>query len=469
MRSSELILILEVALPAFGILVSLTLARPSPICIVNMLLSGCFGAGLVHYASQRKLQDALARAGREKGRSSPAEEGSSILARTDLGETDYDHRLGYEQALATGHAPGAIRPAGPQDAPVAPPYAVPQAASYPGPILDLLAEELQNLGLSLRGVIEGNSRLAEQAGEITHLVTEINSTLDQLSSGTGKQAARYVEIAELAGKMAEATSSVSVHTESMAASADQTLSAARLGAQAVSRTVEEMKAIRERVLANADLIEELGRRSTQIGEIVAVIGEIADQTNLLALNAAIEAARAGEQGRGFAVVATEVRRLAEKSNRAAKDIALLINDIAAKTAEAVAAMGKSTDQVEAGVVQAEGAGRALKEIDRVVEHSTTQIRQISRNAAENAKRIEDLVNSIEEVTEITQQNSDSMTQLAEADWFSIAIRTFDTDAQAALEQAQRSGQVLEELCRFVEKTSAKSKTPEPRNTNSCTM
>lgn len=442
MRSNELVLILEVALPAFGILVSLTLARPSPVCAVNMLLAGGFGAGLVHYVYQRKIQDTLARAGRERGRSGPAGKGaSSILAKTVLGETDYDHE------------PAASRE--PSHSPGSPVSAQNEACES---VLDLVNEELQNLDLSLVSVVEGNGKLVEQAGEIVHLVTEINSTLDQLSSGTGKQAARYVEIAELAGKMAEATSSVSVHTESMAASADQTLSAARLGAQAVSRTVEEMKAIRERVLTNADLIEALGERSTQIGEIVAVIGEIADQTNLLALNAAIEAARAGEQGRGFAVVATEVRRLAEKSNRAAKDIALLINDIAAKTSEAVVAMGKSTDQVEAGVVQAEGAGRALKEIDRVVEHSTTQIRQISRNAAENAKRIEDLVNSIEEVTEITQQNSDSMAQLAEADWFSIAIRTFDTDAQVALEQAQRAGRILEELCRFIEKTSAKNST-----------
>lgn len=442
MRSNELVLILEVALPAFGILVSLTLARPSPVCAVNMLLAGGFGAGLVHYVYQRKIQDTLARAGRERGRSGPAGKGaSSILAKTVLGETDYDHE------------PAASRE--PSHSPGSPVSAQNEACES---VLDLVNEELQNLDLSLVSVVEGNGKLVEQAGEIVHLVTEINSTLDQLSSGTGKQAARYVEIAELAGKMAEATSSVSVHTESMAASADQTLSAARLGAQAVSRTVEEMKAIRERVLTNADLIEALGERSTQIGEIVAVIGEIADQTNLLALNAAIEAARAGEQGRGFAVVATEVRRLAEKSNRAAKDIALLINDIAAKTSEAVVAMGKSTDQVESGVVQAEGAGRALKEIDRVVEHSTTQIRQISRNAAENAKRIEDLVNSIEEVTEITQQNSDSMAQLAEADWFSIAIRTFDTDAQVALEQAQRAGRILEELCRFIEKTSAKNST-----------
>lgn len=442
MRSNELVLILEVALPAFGILVSLTLARPSPVCAVNMLLAGGFGAGLVHYVYQRKIQDTLARAGRERGRSGPAGKGaSSILAKTVLGETDYDHE------------PAASRE--PSHSPGSPVSAQNEACES---VLDLVNEELQNLDLSLVSVVEGNGKLVEQAGEIVHLVTEINSTLDQLSSGTGKQAARYVEIAELAGKMAEATSSVSVHTESMAASADQTLSAARLGAQAVSRTVEEMKAIRERVLTNADLIEALGERSTQIGEIVAVIGEIADQTNLLALNAAIEAARAGEQGRGFAVVATEVRRLAEKSNRAAKDIALLINDIAAKTSEAVVAMGKSTDQVESGVVQAEGAGRALKEIDRVVEHSTTQIRQISRNAAENAKRIEDLVNSIEEVTEITQQNSDSMAQLAEADWFSIAIRTFDTDAQVALEQAQRAGRILEELCRFTEKTSAKNST-----------
>ena len=292
---------------------------------------------------------------------------------------------------------------------------------------------------------EETDELHDACVEIQRQVGEVNAALDQIAAGVHKQAAQYIDIAGLAGQMAEATNNMSTKTESLAASTDQTLSAALTGTMAVSRTVDGMKAIRETVLSSAERIHRLGEQSNRIGEIVLVISEIAEQTNLLALNAAIEAARAGEQGRGFAVVASEVRRLAEKSNRAAKDISHLISDIANQTGEAVGAMKKSTEQVESGVTLAEEAGRALNEIQSAVESSSAEIRFMSQNAADNASRLEELVRSIEDATAITQESYDNLHDLAQQDWFSKAIRSYGEVAEVAKQNASEAQKVLSAL------------------------
>lgn len=294
---------------------------------------------------------------------------------------------------------------------------------------------LEELEQSAAELEEGTAAVRSTFSEVMALTARLNDELEKISDGAKRQAMRYQEIGALAQRMAEATGEVSAKSEAMAASADQTLSSARSGATAVARTIDEMKAIRATVIDNAEKIRQLGERSERIGEIVTVIGELANQTNLLALNAAIEAARAGEQGRGFAVVASEVRRLAERSNKAAKDIAELVADITRQTSEAIAAMKAGTDQVEAGVVLADEAGAALSEIERVVELSANEIRFISESAAQSAHRIEELVRSIEDVALITEENSTTVKQIAEADWYSSAIRRFEQLAEETHQKA----------------------------------
>jgi methyl-accepting chemotaxis protein len=292
-----------------------------------------------------------------------------------------------------------------------------------------LVEGLGELERSALEVESGTAAVKDTFGEVMSLTANLNADLGKISVGAKKQSQRYQEIGSLAETMAEATGDMSSRAEAIAASAGQTLSAARSGAAAVAKTVLEMKAIRKTVVENAEKIRQLGERSARIGEIVTVIGELANQTNLLALNAAIEAARAGEQGRGFAVVASEVRRLAERSNKAAKDIAQLVSDITRQTSEAISAMQSGTEQVEAGVVLADQTGAALGEIDKAVEQSANEIRYISESSAQNAQRIEDLVRSIEDVAAITEENSVTIKQIAEADWFSTAIRKFEDLAE----------------------------------------
>jgi methyl-accepting chemotaxis protein len=162
---------------------------------------------------------------------------------------------------------------------------------------------------------------------------------------------------------------VSNNAEASAEAARRALDAAEQGNRAVRDTLEGMQRIRASVQATAKKIKSLGDRSLEISEIINVINDITEQTNLLALNAAIEAARAGEAGRGFAVVADEVRKLAEHSRSATKDIAALIKAIQAETNEAVVVMEDGTKEVEGGAQLADQAGRALDAISSVVRQS----------------------------------------------------------------------------------------------------
>src|SRR5437660_2939064 len=163
---------------------------------------------------------------------------------------------------------------------------------------------------------------------------KVNDQASQVATAMQQMSATVIEVSENSNRAAEA-----------ARKASET---ARHGGKIVDETLAKMRVIAGAVTASAKKMEELGKSSDQIGRIVAVIDDIADQTNLLALNAAIEAARAGEQGRGFAVVADEVRKLAERTTTATKEIAQMIRTIQADMKSAVRAMEEGTIQVQHG-------------------------------------------------------------------------------------------------------------------------
>ncbi|MGI6662046.1 MAG: methyl-accepting chemotaxis protein [Bacillota bacterium] len=314
--------------------------------------------------------------------------------------------------------------------------------------ITLIAEvrqDIDNLQTVAASVMDGTRVLESCLEDVYRLTGDVNTALAQVSDGVNRQAGSYKEIAQLATEMAESMNAVSAKTEELAVSAEETMSLARSGSETVHRTVMEMRSIRDTVIRNAEEIADLGQRSAEIGEIVALISEIAERTNLLALNAAIEAARAGEHGRGFAVVASEVRKLAEKSNSAAKDISNLVQDINRRTEQAIASMRKGTEQVEQGVILAAEAGRALESIEAAVENSATEITFISQSTVDTASRIENLASAVEAVTLISDQNSNTIREIAEADWFSKSIKRFEQTAGKTYQDAAQAVAMVQEL------------------------
>jgi methyl-accepting chemotaxis protein len=253
-----------------------------------------------------------------------------------------------------------------------------------------LADTITEVKSASEAVARTSGQLDQAANQTGAATQQIAQTISQVAAGAADQARAASEtsaatqelgsvIAEVARGAAETSASVQVSvaavdrmrqaiSDSDAAAAEteplnvRTAHALEQGANAVRETVAGMARIKTAVEASAVKVTELGAKGEQIGAIVETINDIAEQTNLLALNAAIEAARAGEQGKGFAVVADEVRKLAERSGRATKEIASLIAEVQSGTKDAVAAMQSGAAEVESGSELASRSGAALDEI-----------------------------------------------------------------------------------------------------------
>ncbi|MBZ0198228.1 MAG: HAMP domain-containing protein [Ignavibacteriaceae bacterium] len=261
--------------------------------------------------------------------------------------------------------------------------------------------------------------LSAALGEVSGSVLEVANSAHQISSGTEEMAAGAQEqtqqSAEVAGAVEQMTKTILENTKNASYAAETAKQAgekAKEGGSVVKDTIAGMLRIADVVQKSAVTVEALGHSSDQIGEIVEVIDEIADQTNLLALNAAIEAARAGEQGRGFAVVADEVRKLAERTTKATKEIALMIKQIQKDTGEAVSAMKEGTDEVQKGKEMANRAGEVLSEIVIGAEKVTDIVAQVAAASEEQSNAAEHISQNIEAISSVTQQNASGIQEIA---------------------------------------------------------
>lgn len=218
------------------------------------------------------------------------------------------------------------------------------------------------------------------------------------------------------------------------------------GSSAIDKAVNQMAQIEQTVNMSAQVVEKLGERSKEIGQIVDTISGIAGQTNLLALNAAIEAARAGEQGRGFAVVADEVRKLAEQSQEAAKQIALLITEIQKDTDKAVITMKDGTREVKMGAEVVDVAGKAFKEIVVLVTQVSDQVREFSASTEQmsnGSQHIVGAMNKIDEMSKTVAMEAETVSAATEEQ--SASMQEIAAASQVLLKAAQ---DLQEEVCKF---------------------
>jgi methyl-accepting chemotaxis protein len=269
-----------------------------------------------------------------------------------------------------------------------------------------LAESFKTMILQMRELV---SQITEKAGAVAGSAQQLNSSSQQTTASANENAATMSEISSTVEQLTLNVQRISTDSETAA-------NFARKGDVGIAKINDQMNKISGASGGAARVITGLNQKSQEISQIVELITGIADQTNLLALNAAIEAARAGEQGRGFAVVAEEVRKLAEQSAAAAKEIYTLINDMQLETQRAVDTMAGGEREVEAGTSVVKEVGGNFKEIINAVEGLTSQIEEVAAASEQMSAGVENVAASTEEQTAAMEEvsaSAETLSMLAE--------------------------------------------------------
>ncbi len=266
---------------------------------------------------------------------------------------------------------------------------------------------LGNLRSLVGQIRTGGEHIAASAGELLATAEEHAVSATQQSSAVSETTSTIEELAATAAQIADTA-------EAVARYAAETLRYAEQGREAVGASVDSMDKIAFRVEQIAARALSLGEKSHEIGRILDVIDDLSDQTNLLALNAAIEAARAGEHGRGFAVVASEVRKLAERSMAATKDIQGIIAEIQAETNSTIIASEEGAKEVKQGTGLARGVVEALERISGMVDETTTAAKEISIATQQQRSASDQVVAAMNQVSDVSRQYAVGSKQAAAA-------------------------------------------------------
>jgi methyl-accepting chemotaxis protein len=269
--------------------------------------------------------------------------------------------------------------------------------------------------LKERTITEQNQRIANGVKEATAVAESLaeaaehmTAQISQSTQGMDEQRARTTEVAAAIEEMNATILEVARNAGDAATTAGQANAMAATGAELVDKVITVMETVNAKAADLKSEMRGLGDQAQGIGQIMQVISDIADQTNLLALNAAIEAARAGEAGRGFAVVADEVRKLAEKTMTATKEVSNYIRAIQDSAGRNMAATDETSHVIEQADALAHDAGDALRQILNFVERTSDQVRGIATAAEQQSATSEEINRSTDHINTIAESTAGAM-------------------------------------------------------------
>ncbi|MBF0481024.1 MAG: methyl-accepting chemotaxis protein [Desulfovibrionaceae bacterium] len=286
---------------------------------------------------------------------------------------------------------------------------------------------------------ENLQRIAEETAHVADVVNtaseELNMQIEQASHGAQSQAHYVAATATSMGEMNATVLEVAKNASNAAGMSDMARNKAKEGGEVVAQVVQSIASVEKQAAELKGDMTVLGRKAEEIGRVLDVISDIADQTNLLALNAAIEAARAGEAGRGFAVVADEVRKLAEKTMSATKEVAQAIGGVQDVARNNVEHVNAAVEKIAQATRLADTSGKALEEIVSMVNAASDQVRSIATAAEEQSAASEEISKSIGDINNIASEMSETMQQSS----LSVAALAEQSQALAKLIEKLRGG------------------------------
>lgn len=306
---------------------------------------------------------------------------------------------------------------------------------------------LNGMKNNLRELIESIASTAERVASASQ---QMSSSAEQSAENTRVQSEQTQQVVAAMQEMAARVQDVLASSMTASDSSQKAAEAAQRGGRVVEEALATIRSIADSSKGVAASITTLGSSSARISKIVGVIDDIADQTNLLALNAAIEAARAGEQGRGFAVVSDEVRKLAERTTQATKEIAATVESIQSETGNAVLAMDQGTRDVTAGVEKTSASGSALQEIIKMSAKVGEVIAEITSAANQQSDATQQVNNSMSQISNLVQESAMAASQTSTActSLSNLAldlrnlVNQFKLDSRANQQQSDVIGTVL---------------------------
>lgn len=275
--------------------------------------------------------------------------------------------------------------------------------------LGMLIEAMGNMCDQLRSMI---GSIQSVSGALHLNADAVSSSSGQIAHAASDQTQQSAQVAAALEEMISSVGEITRHCNEAIEEAVQTGNLAAESCHSVEAVASEVRELASEAQRNAKNVQELGDRSREISQIVTLIQEIAGQTNLLALNAAIESARAGEHGRGFAVVAGEVRRLAERTTSATKEIADAVRSIQDGTREAVESIKSSSQRVEMSVATADAAAQSLAVLGASATRVTARIEQIAQATTEQSQASALVGQSMNEIAASITASSDGAEEAA---------------------------------------------------------
>jgi methyl-accepting chemotaxis protein len=327
---------------------------------------------------------------------------------------------------------------------------VPEESMHDKSEFGTLSQAVDKMNKNIRALIKQMSHTSEQLASASEELTasaeqsaqaanQVAGSITEVASGAEKQLHLANSANDIVAQMSNGISQVAENTMIVSNSAEQTAVSANDGEKAVEKAVKQMQVIEQKTNATATVIGELEGKSKEIGQIVEVIASIAAQTNLLALNAAIEAARAGEAGRGFAVVAEEVRKLAEQSENAAKQITDLISQVQDKTNSAVSFMKEGKKEVDTGAEVVNVAGQSFGEILDMIRKISDQIHEISAASQQITSGTNDVVAAVQNI------NNESKNAAEQTQTISAATEEQSASMEEIASSSQHLAKMAEDL------------------------